>query len=490
MQTAVATPRRQSRRALPGSRRPGASAVRAHWLFALLCGLGIVPRVLVQIAYRPALELYGDSFIYLQQGLTPNRMHPVGYAVLLSILSNTGHIVVVPILQHLLGIAMAVTIYALLLRLGVRRTVAALGAVPVLLDGYQIDIEHFVLGDTVQQVLLLAALTLLLWGGRPGLLAGVGVGVVLTASALVRSGALPVLVIAGVYLLVRTNWRALLGVAGAAAVCLGAYAGWMHSYTGTYGIQEGNGLFLYGRTAPIAKCDQLPTSVQDICPTDPVSARPGAEYYVYGAASPINQLPSLPDKEKRGAALARAVLVDQPGDYVRDVAGDVWHYFAPGRYSGTRDFRDDRWRFPLYKTPGGDPLFHVTVATAGFGHQTAVPHPNYRVAGWLHSYQRFVYTPGPLLLLCLLGAVLAAGPLLFRRTGRRQARWAALVFALTGLALVLSPSLAAGFSYRYGLPLLVTLPVAGAVALDITLNAVTPRRRSSVRGDDRPGRPS
>jgi hypothetical protein len=52
--------------------------------------------------------------------------------------------------------------------------------------------------------------------------------------------------------------------------------------------------------------------------------------------------------------------------------------------------------------------------------------------------------------------------------------------AATTVLLVLGPSLIWGFSYRYGLPLLVVCVPAGAVAADIALDALA--RRLGGRG--------
>ena len=61
-----------------------------------------------------------------------------------------------------------------------------------------------------------------------------------------------------------------------------------------------------------------------------------------------------------------------------------------------------------------------------------------------------------------------------------------LVLAVSSVLVVLSPSMFAQFSYRYGLPLLVLLPPAGAVAADIGLDAL--RARRELGGRVLPGR--
>ena len=119
-----------------------ARLLRAHWLLALLLIGGVVLRVLAQLAYRPAL-LYIDSFRYLDDlgVFYPGGINPVGYEILLlGPLLLVGNLALVAVVQHLLGLALGVAIYVLLLRFGARRWIAALATAPVLLDAYQVQI--------------------------------------------------------------------------------------------------------------------------------------------------------------------------------------------------------------------------------------------------------------------------------------------------------------------------------------------------------------
>ena len=70
-------------------------------------------------------------------------------------------------LQHLAGVGSAIALYALAMRLGANRWLAALAAAPLLLDGYQIQIEQLIMSDIWQQVLLVALLWVLLGAGAP-----------------------------------------------------------------------------------------------------------------------------------------------------------------------------------------------------------------------------------------------------------------------------------------------------------------------------------
>src|SRR5258708_8062096 len=70
--------------------------------------------------------------------------------------------------QHLLGLAMAVVLYLLLLRRGVPRWLAALATAPVLLDAYQVQIEQTIMPDTWFEALIVPGLAILLWPPATG----------------------------------------------------------------------------------------------------------------------------------------------------------------------------------------------------------------------------------------------------------------------------------------------------------------------------------
>src|SRR6266511_4286638 len=111
--------------------RAGAAA-RRHWLILAILAPTIALRVLAQLAYKPLL-LYIDSYVYLANlhRLDPTGDYPIGYPLFLRPLLWLGNLAVVAAIQHLLGLAMGVTIYLLLQRWGVRRWLAALAAAPV-----------------------------------------------------------------------------------------------------------------------------------------------------------------------------------------------------------------------------------------------------------------------------------------------------------------------------------------------------------------------
>lgn len=462
--------------------------LRRHWLLLIFVVAGTGLRVVVTLAYWPALELKADSYEYLSTAasLRPDRWHPAGYPLFLRAVSPVGNLGVVPILQHLMGLGLGVLIYALLLRLGVRPWLAALGALPVLLDAYQLDIEQYVLAETLTDLLLVGGLAILLWRRRLTGVSGALAGVVLATVAVTRDATLPVVVAVGVYLLLRGRWRPFLFYGGAATAVLVAYGFWFASIWGHFGLQSRPGYFLYGRVASFATCDyKLTPEEAKLCPKQPVSQRPDdQDYYSWLPGSPLNQ-PGLGSPQARSALAERfskQVILHQPLAYLEAVAGDTWQNFAPGHsVPRSAEYVDSlRWDFP---GPHLDPyagvkvngdLFQMNIffANVGFNgrHVTDRLHPS--LMGPLQAYQKVVYTQGPLLLACLVGAIAVSLRLRRSDTRRRQARWAALLLAVSGLALAVAPAATTGFTYRYQLPLLVLLPPAGVLAADLAGDAV------------------
>lgn len=103
------------------------------------------------------------------------------------------------------------------MRLGARRWVAVLGAAPVLLDAYQLQIEHNIMSETLLQALILGAVVLLLWR-RPvtlpvlataGVLFGLATTVRVVAAVLILPAVLFALVAGSGGWHIRNRWTPL-----------------------------------------------------------------------------------------------------------------------------------------------------------------------------------------------------------------------------------------------------------------------------------------
>src|ERR1700729_4144812 len=150
-------------------------------------------RVAAELGYRWQ-SWFNDSFSYVRAAvtLTPNTTRPSGYPLYLWLLSPAHSYLLVTASQHLMGLLVAVMIYALARRrFGAPAWVAVAATLPVLYDGFEIQLEHLIMTDTLFLFLAFAALTVLLWNPRPSWRACLAAGLLLGLSTTVRSTGLP-----------------------------------------------------------------------------------------------------------------------------------------------------------------------------------------------------------------------------------------------------------------------------------------------------------
>ena len=446
-----------------------------HIPFIIAFALGAGARTLAGITYQPALLLLGDSVAYLNDAvhLRPPDWHPAMYSIFLWPFQHLHITGVVPPLQHILGLGAAVALYLLLLRLGLRPWVAAVACLPLLLDGYQIMMEQFIVSEAFFLTLVVTAFVVLLWRERVSWVTGAVVASLISLATLTRVVGLVLIPIVLVYVCIRR--RSLAAIAAtvvAAAVPLVLYASWYNSAHGSFKLTGNTWITLYGRVAPFADCSnlELPQKEAILCDPRPESARPGPNYYLFHPMSPVRRLP-VGEANDLFRRFSTRIIMDQPGRYLRLVAGDFAHYFVPGRYA-------DRWQDPLAVYRLGQPLpgppwvmlmpdmsirqLYKRVLLLVNEH---VPLPNPEPSVGLHHfmrrYQDVAVTPGPLLALAaLLGLLGLFGP---RRPGERSLRAEGVVLSVSGLALLLTPSATAVFDYRYLLPALPLLSAAGVI---------------------------
>jgi len=461
----------------------GAAAVRRHWLAAVLLAVGLLLRVLVLLAYRPAL-FYIDTTRYLYNA---EGMDPVGYKGPLRVILVVGNFNAVAAVQHLLGLAMAVVIYLLLRRCGVSRWLAALAIAPVLLDAYQLQIEQMVMPDVWFEALIVAGLAILLWAPKPGWRRAVAAGVVLGTSATVAQVGEAMVLPAVIYLLAAGGgWRRAIG--RAAALCaafalpIALYSTGSYLLTGDFFLSHTGVTSFYGRMAAAADCAtlRLPPDERGMCPTRAQQAE-GPDWLEYADGSPIRPYYSgLPRAEVDSliSDFNHRVLTQQPLRVLGAYARDVVKLFALTRDGSTGDTPIARWQFqtnfPYFPPHASEAVVKAATSRYGGG-PPAVWRP---AAAFLRSYQLDGgYTPGPLLAMCALAALAGCAPLLRRRPDppTRQLALACLLF-LTSAAAVTLASDAFEFSWRYQLPALVTLVPAGALGITVIIRWAGNRR--------------
>ncbi|MGH3433495.1 MAG: hypothetical protein ACRDQB_11740 [Thermocrispum sp.] len=466
----------------PAARAAGLRVLLArHWLIVALVVAGTVLRVFSWFAYQPAL-LFGDSFRYLENvgEYNPAGLHPIGYTlfVLGPTLSVDG-LELVAALQHLAVLAAAVALYALALRHGARRWLAALAAAPLLLDAYQIQIEQMIMADAWQQVLLVALLWTLIGRGAPsprraafgGLLLGVAFAFRLIAGVLVIPAACYLLIAGGAWRAWRAYWRPVaarsLAFLAAFAVVVGGYGVYFTAVTGKVGLSNTTGSVLYGRAATVADCSTLELSplLRMACPDEPRDQR-RPDFYAHRGANEewASRFPPGTDIRDVQQSFALAVIRQQPLDVLGGVAVDFLKGFRPTRVDAPGDVSVERWQFTTgyqyYNHPG---------LSIGYSERFSGRPPSDvpSLGQFLRDYQLTVgYTPGPLLAVFGIVALLAGFGL--GRAGRSGIR--STVLLAVGMAVtILLASAAFEFSWRYQLPGLVLLPFAGILGLTALL---------------------
>ncbi|HEY5987108.1 MAG TPA: hypothetical protein VIV12_12145, partial [Streptosporangiaceae bacterium] len=238
--------------------RRGMTLARQHWLLTLLLTAGLALRVMAQIAYRPAL-VYIDSLKYLYHA---GGADPVGYRVLLKPLLWVGNLNLVVAVQHLVGLAMAVMLAAVLIRRGVPRWLAALAVAPVLLDGYQLQMEQTIMPDVMFEALIVAGLAALLWRPRPRLAPIVIGGAALGASATARQVGEILLLPALLYVAITAiGWGRRLcqaaALTGAFVLPILAYCAAAYAVTGHFRLSYTGSNEFYGRLVLATNCREL-----------------------------------------------------------------------------------------------------------------------------------------------------------------------------------------------------------------------------------------
>jgi hypothetical protein len=429
-----------------------------------------------------------------------------------------GNLDTVAAVQHLVGLAMGAAIYAVLLRRGAPRWLAALAAAPVLLDAYELQIEQTIMPDVWFEALIVAGLVLLLW--RPGLpsRAIAAAGITLGLSATVWQGGEFLVLPAAFYVLIAIGrvggrlggWGRALG--GTALMCA-AFALPIFTYmtvswtvSGHFWLSRSGTSALYGRVAEAADCGtlRLPADERPLCPTAQEKAL-GPDGLEHDASSPLNSYVAPPGTSQSGlvSAFTKAVITQQPLRVLSAYAADVARLFEVNRVTSPGDTPVSRWQFqtsyPTYQdyirvspqnviilglklqdTPAMNAITFQALGPSMGGKATVVK----PLASFLRSYQLDGgYTPGPLYLAAAVAGLL--GTLSLVRRGKSRARrgsddetgaagadrglaLACCLFFVTG-AVILLASDVPEFSWRYQLPAMVTLPPAGALGIAVIL---------------------
>ncbi|HEX3488227.1 MAG TPA: hypothetical protein VHU92_02755 [Streptosporangiaceae bacterium] len=472
--------------------------VRTHWLLSALVAIGLVLRILAVIAYHPAL-IYVDSLKYLYDA-APGA-DPLGYKVILKVVLVFGGVGPVAVLQHLVGLAMGILLYAVLRRRGAAWWLAAIAAAPVLLDAYQVQMETMIMPDVWFEAAIVAGLAVLLWRPELTTRAAVLAGLILGISATIRQVGEVLLLPALVYLLLAVGggWREIGRKAVALIIAFAfpvlAYSTLAYEKFGHFRL--GRGQATIGRTTEAADCQTLKISpnARLLCPT-PAEQAKGPDWLEHSKYSPLYHT-TLPPGVRRGRLLTElnsAVRHQQPARVGLAILRDSVRLFALTRTQVSSVTPISRWQFhevyptyPKWITLGPRNTIVVGLQHKAFGPFYFKPlkpsfggpaQVNHGAASFLRSYQLDGgYTPGPLFLVATVAGV--AGALLVvrrrRETPFRGPALACLLFTASAV-IILGASDVFEFSWRYQLPAVVTLVPGGALGLTALVLWIRTRR--------------
>jgi hypothetical protein len=325
---------------------------------------------------------------------------------------------------------------------------------------------------------------LLLWRRRPGLPLVAAGALVLGAASTVREiGAVlvgPVMIFALLIVSSPLNtrrWRRRAGWAALAGACFAlpllGYTAAAYGVAGRVGLASNGPAPEYGRAAAAADCATLtvPADERALCPSPGLTLKlGGVDGLLHNPQSPGESVavPAGTTREKLLTSFSLAVLRQQPLRVAAAIARDSVRLFALTRDGDPEITSISRWQFQtFYPTYPREftlaVLTQLTRENGGGGDLVAVK----PIAAVLRDYQLHGgYTPGPLYALALaagLGGSLA-GVWRHRsfRIWERELAAAGTLVTLSAVVLLASSD-AFEFSWRYQLPAVILLPLAGAL---------------------------
>jgi hypothetical protein len=426
--------------------------------FLVLVGLGILVRIIVMLAYFPAILLHADSPRYARIGewsIYSDFWMPAGYPMFLWLLRQLSRQLWLTIaIQHVLGLGTGTFLYLSMRRLGVARAIACIPAAIPLLSGDHLYLEHTIMADHLMIFLTAGGIWAATCGLVPNLrLRWLAIGSTLLAmAALTRSVGvvvLPILVLSTA-LWVRESFRTRFAALAAALLpgvgVFALYVGGFYFGHGQYlGLTDMSGWNLYARVAPFADCGKFtpPDGTAILCEKRPPSNRPGPFGYVWDVESvPRKRFELGPTAARKLGEFAKRAIVHQPWDYARSVLIDLLRFIDPAiaphrAYEGQgREILSFGWR----DTAIEERLVQA-MSRSYEGTQVRLHCQN------ILAFYQNVSRPSGLILAVLL--VLSFTGLV---KARGSIRLGIALFGLSALGLYLVPVMTLSYTFRYGIP--------------------------------------
>jgi len=495
MASAETTPIRMLRgpRASAAARRGRDLAASVPVAIALLLVAGVLLRLLVVLIYQPALVNNADTPTYVTMadgGLFGDPVRPTGYPLfMLALHAITDQLSFTIGVQHLLGIATGLLLYASGRRIGAPVWAAAIGAGAVWLSIDQIVLEHMVLSEALFTFLVTFVVyacvralddpRVLVWRLDSRMLWIFVAGFVLGMAAWVRGVGMPMIPFLALWiaLAIPGRWWQRIGRGALAAVpaiaLLLTYFAINDSRTGAFALTQSSGWALYSRMAPLADCSQFtpPAGTEALCEVSPPGTRFGPDFYGWESESPATKMFAYPPNgDDQLGEFAREAISAQPRAYVQAVANDTLRYFLP-------DYKTYAFGGPGYDSidiERKDPALEREV----FGWLSAYYDGDMRViegpVETLSEVQDWVRVQPLLMLAALIAGI--AGIVLSR--GRVRAVLILIVGA--GLLLLVIPSATANYNVRYGIPAGGPIVLGGALGVWVVAGRLRERRGNTT----------
>jgi hypothetical protein len=457
----------------------------------IVVAAGLVLRVAMTETVRP-VSMSPDTITYVGMAtydlyVDPSR--PAGYSMFLIALHwVSANIDFTVWVQHLIGIATGLLLYAAVRRVGAPRWAAVVAAAPVLLSIDQILHEQALLSDFLFVFVIAAALyasVRALEEPRPllGLTTTrtawlIGAGLLFGLSVWVRAVSAPIIPLFALWFLfaIPGSWWRRIGhaaLAGGAAVAIVLVYFQLHYFALDYfGLVKASGWGIYARTAPFADCTKFdpPEGTRRLCETTPPEERPGPDTYAWIEGPARRAFGGPPEENDKVGAFGWAVVRGQPLDYADVVFSDTAKYFGFG--VNEFDFGASRMEWTPYDRRSIMPWINDYYHDERYAIGGAI--------GTLEDLQDVVRVHPLILFFSLLAGI--AGVVL----GRGRVRWAVVLFLMIGFLLVLIPPLTAVYNFRYALPANGPLIAAGAIGLWLIGTRIAAWRRGRRAGPPEP----
>jgi 4-amino-4-deoxy-L-arabinose transferase-like glycosyltransferase len=430
-------------------------------------------RIAVMALYSPSVLQWVDAIRYLR--IAPTQFFgdpwaPAGYPAFLKAIHLVSSSLIVTIAaQHALGLIAGACVYLLVRRTSGPPWLGLLPAGILLFSGDYLFLEHILMSDMLFTALVSVGVYAAVRGlDEPYSYRWLVIsGVIIAASALVRSITLPFPVIMAVWILIVTSgsFRRRLGRALALLVPAAALVGTyliVATAVGPYsGLGEMGGWDLYVRAAPFANCADFtpPAGTRVLCEATPPAARPGGFYYDWVPTSPGRlHFPHNPAGAEKVGAFARAAILSQPVAYAKAVVKDLARYVDPtiGTNRPYAGIPYALYSFE-YRNRAEEQLIGHAIEHKGYTDVLPV-HAGTGGTQLLTAYQTVFHVGG---LPTLVFALLALAGSLFDR-GRR--RHVTVLLTICSFLLFALPVLTLSYDVRYGWPPEPLLAAAAALA--------------------------